>query len=126
MGMSKYTSYLSHQSAILTLNTYQPFTAYFPWADIHELLSPNLLHQVIKGTFKYHIVTWVNKYLVLVHSESAMKEVIDDIDHWCMVMAHHFEFIIDHLMIAYLLFHHFLAFINSLKVITSTNGQVMT
>ncbi|KAJ6617835.1 hypothetical protein B0H10DRAFT_2218222 [Mycena sp. CBHHK59/15] len=27
-----------------------PFTWTFPRADIHELLSPDLLHQVIKGT----------------------------------------------------------------------------
>lgn len=78
---------------------------------------------MIKGTFKDHIVTWVNEYLVLVHGESAAKEVIDDIDRRCVVMAYHFEFIIDHLVIAYLLFHHFLAFVDSLRVVTSTNGQ---
>ncbi|KAF9525988.1 hypothetical protein CPB83DRAFT_870662 [Crepidotus variabilis] len=37
---------------------YQPFNYDFPPADIHELLTPDLLHQVIKGTFKDHIVTW--------------------------------------------------------------------
>ena len=98
---------------------------YFLWADIHELLSPNLLHQVIKGTFKDHIVTWVNEYLVLVHGKSTAKEVIDDIDHQCVVMAHHSDFITDHVVIAYLLFHHFLASTNSLRVMTFTNGQVM-
>ncbi|RXW17060.1 hypothetical protein EST38_g8794 [Candolleomyces aberdarensis] len=40
-----------------------PFTAYFPRANIHELLSPDLLHQVIKGTFKDHLVSWVVEYL---------------------------------------------------------------
>ena len=105
---------------------YQPFTAYFPQANIHELLSPNLLHQVIKGTIKDYIVTWVNEYLILVHGESAAKEVIDDIDHQCMVMAHHSDFITDHVKIAYLLFHHFQAFIDSLRVMTFTNGQMMT
>ncbi|KAF8881514.1 hypothetical protein CPB84DRAFT_1817258 [Gymnopilus junonius] len=35
-----------------------PFTHGFPRADIHELLSPDLLHQIIKGTFKDHLVTW--------------------------------------------------------------------
>ena len=73
---------------ILTSSTYQPFTAYFPHADIHEHLSPDLLHQVIKGTFKDHIVTWVNKYLVLEHGKSTAKEVIDDIDHQWVVMVH--------------------------------------
>ncbi|KAF8806485.1 hypothetical protein BYT27DRAFT_7224251 [Phlegmacium glaucopus] len=40
-----------------------PFTANFPRADIHELLTPDLLHQLIKGTFKDHLVTWVGEYL---------------------------------------------------------------
>ncbi|KAH9996959.1 hypothetical protein BJV74DRAFT_877360 [Russula compacta] len=44
-----------------------PFTHNFPRADIHELLLPDLLHQVIKGTFKDHLVTWVNAYLIEVH-----------------------------------------------------------
>ena len=59
----------------------QPFTPYFPCADIHELLSLDLPHQVIKGTFKDHIVTWVNEYLILTHREGTAKEIIDDIDH---------------------------------------------
>ncbi|RXW13606.1 hypothetical protein EST38_g12246 [Candolleomyces aberdarensis] len=40
-----------------------PFTSYFPRANIHELLSPDLLHQIIKGTFKDHLVQWVVEYL---------------------------------------------------------------
>ncbi|KAI0004449.1 hypothetical protein BJV74DRAFT_875685 [Russula compacta] len=35
---------------------YGPFTHGFPSADIHKLLTPDLLHQVIKGTFKDHII----------------------------------------------------------------------
>ncbi|KAI0003199.1 hypothetical protein BJV74DRAFT_876167 [Russula compacta] len=57
-----------------------PFTEHFPRANIHELLSPDLLHQVIKGTFKDHIVTWVNEYLHIVHGEARGNEIIDDID----------------------------------------------
>ncbi|KAL1698841.1 hypothetical protein EV121DRAFT_274145 [Schizophyllum commune] len=57
-----------------------PFTHEFSRADIHELLSPDLLHQVIKGTFKDHLVTWVYEYLVLVHGETRAKEIMDDID----------------------------------------------
>ncbi|KAI9569773.1 hypothetical protein HD554DRAFT_2019509 [Boletus coccyginus] len=41
----------------------EPFTAHFPRADIHELITPDLLHQLIKGTFKDHLVTWVQEYL---------------------------------------------------------------
>ncbi|KAH9954878.1 hypothetical protein BGW80DRAFT_1439609 [Lactifluus volemus] len=57
-----------------------PFTADFPRADIHEMISPDLLHQVIKGAFKDHLVTWVCSYLRLIHSESQGDAIIDDID----------------------------------------------
>ncbi|KZP19656.1 hypothetical protein FIBSPDRAFT_911331 [Athelia psychrophila] len=57
-----------------------PFTHDFPRADIHELLSPDLLHQVIKGTFKDHIMAWVNDYLIQEHGETDGKAIIDDID----------------------------------------------
>jgi hypothetical protein len=39
----------------------QPFTEEFPRADIYELIAPDLLHQIIKGTFKDHLVTWVEE-----------------------------------------------------------------
>ncbi|KAJ6448828.1 hypothetical protein C8R45DRAFT_1057369 [Mycena sanguinolenta] len=58
-----------------------PFTHGFPRADIHELLTPDLLHQVIKGTFKDHLVDWVNQYLHAVHGETRALEIIADIDH---------------------------------------------
>ncbi|CDO70545.1 hypothetical protein BN946_scf184573.g13 [Trametes cinnabarina] len=50
-----------------------PFTAYFPRADIHELISPDLLHQIIKGTFKDHLVTWVEEYLVITHGKAGLR-----------------------------------------------------
>ncbi|KAJ7687361.1 hypothetical protein B0H17DRAFT_1069971 [Mycena rosella] len=49
-----------------------PFTHGFPHADTHELLSPDLLHQVIKGTFKDHLVEW---------GITRALEIIADIDH---------------------------------------------
>ncbi|KAH9986315.1 hypothetical protein BJV74DRAFT_878515 [Russula compacta] len=58
-----------------------PFTSDFPCVDIHELLLLDLLHQVIKGTFKDHIVMWVNEYLLEVHGEAQGLEIIADIDH---------------------------------------------
>lgn len=58
----------------------QPFTNDFPWADIHKLLLPNLLHQLIKGTFKDHLVTWVKEYLVQTHGQAHANEILDDID----------------------------------------------
>ncbi|EIW77185.1 hypothetical protein CONPUDRAFT_157446 [Coniophora puteana RWD-64-598 SS2] len=59
---------------------YRPFMHHFPRADIHELLSPDLLHQVIKGTFKDHVVAWVNTYLKAVHGETQGGAIIDEID----------------------------------------------
>ena len=58
----------------------QPFTHGFPRADIHELLSPDLLHQIIKGTFKDHLVTWVSDYISAVHTAHEAKRIFDDID----------------------------------------------
>ncbi|KAJ7798569.1 hypothetical protein B0H14DRAFT_3092899 [Mycena olivaceomarginata] len=57
-----------------------PFTNDFPRADIYELLSSDLLHQVIKGTFKDHIVSWVNEYLHDKYGEKRALEIIQDID----------------------------------------------
>jgi Plavaka transposase len=70
----------------------QPFTHSFPRADIHELLSPDLLHQVIKGTFKDHLVTWVNEYLLEEHGEAQGLDIIADIDrrYVILVMVHLF------------------------------------
>lgn len=47
----------------------QLFTSYFPHADIHELLTPDLLHQLIRGAFKDHIVTWIVTYIKAKHME---------------------------------------------------------
>ncbi|EMD32329.1 hypothetical protein CERSUDRAFT_161695 [Gelatoporia subvermispora B] len=57
-----------------------PFTSNFPRADIHELLAGDLLHQIIKGCFKDHLVTWVGEYLVPVHGEARGQELLDEID----------------------------------------------
>ncbi|KAG2031962.1 hypothetical protein BDR03DRAFT_936176 [Suillus americanus] len=58
-----------------------PFTAYFPRADIHDLLAPDISHQIIKGTFKDHIVDWVGQYLVIIHREAGAEQIWADIDH---------------------------------------------
>ncbi|EMD36420.1 hypothetical protein CERSUDRAFT_52595 [Gelatoporia subvermispora B] len=62
------------------VNDIMPFTNDFPRADIHELLSPDLLHQLIKGTFKDHLVSWVEDYLEIVHGEEGAKKILTDID----------------------------------------------
>ncbi|KAI0643083.1 hypothetical protein C8Q79DRAFT_1002821 [Trametes meyenii] len=59
----------------------KPFTSYFPRADIHELLAPDLLHQLVKGTFKDHLVTWVEQYIYLTApNRREAKRILDDID----------------------------------------------
>lgn len=65
--------------SILTIPS-QPFTHGFPCADIHKLLSPDLLHQIIKGTFKDHIVTWVVDYVEAVNTPGQAKKILADLD----------------------------------------------
>jgi hypothetical protein len=64
---------------MLTMN--QPFTLNFPRADIHELLSPDLLHQLIKGTFNDHLVEWVAQWAELhTGSEAQAQKILDELD----------------------------------------------
>jgi hypothetical protein len=65
---------------ILVLTYIKPFTESFPRADIHELISPDLLHQVIKGAFKDHLVTWIQKWIEDNHNKKTQKQILDDID----------------------------------------------
>jgi hypothetical protein len=58
----------------------QPFTNNFPCADIHELLTPDILHQLIKGAYKDHLVKWVEKYLLQTHGKKQANIILDDID----------------------------------------------
>lgn len=70
----------------------QPFTRDFPRADIHELLSSDLLHQVIKGTFKDHLVTWVGEYLEIQHGKAEADRTLDEIDRRHVYFIHHITF----------------------------------
>uniref|UniRef100_D8QGA0 C2H2-type domain-containing protein n=1 Tax=Schizophyllum commune (strain H4-8 / FGSC 9210) TaxID=578458 RepID=D8QGA0_SCHCM len=58
----------------------KPFTYDFPYADIHELLTSDLLHQCIRGTFKDHLITWIFDYLELKYGKAAAERIIADID----------------------------------------------
>ncbi|KAG1862715.1 hypothetical protein DFJ58DRAFT_715183 [Suillus subalutaceus] len=69
------------------INDLVPFTNDFPRADIHELIAPDLLHQLIKGTFKDHLVEWVGKYLHHVHGKKGAEKIQDDIDRRIAVVA---------------------------------------
>ncbi|KAF9234884.1 hypothetical protein BU15DRAFT_89804 [Melanogaster broomeanus] len=57
-----------------------PFTNDFPRADIHRLIVPDLLHQLIKGCFKDHLVDWVERWLKKRYSKCEAEQILDDID----------------------------------------------
>ena len=46
------------------------------------MISQDLLHQVIKGTFKDHLVTWIVDYIQCVNSEGEARHLLDELDHW--------------------------------------------
>ena len=58
----------------------KPFTNDFPRADIYRIMMPDLLHQVIKGTFKDHLVTWVCHYLEINRGSKRAEILLDEMD----------------------------------------------
>ncbi|KAF8222027.1 hypothetical protein L208DRAFT_1015554, partial [Tricholoma matsutake] len=62
-----------------------PFTTAFPHPDIHKHLSPNILHQIIKGTFKDHVVDWVEQFIKSAYSKVHADKILADID--CQIVV---------------------------------------
>lgn len=59
----------------------KPFTSDFPRADINELISPDILHQLIKGAFKDHLITWIEELVRAIHPPKEANEILDEIDY---------------------------------------------
>ena len=62
------------------LINFQPFTYEFPNADIHSIITPDILHQLVKGTFKDHLVMWVEDYIKQEYTQKRAKKIFADID----------------------------------------------
>ncbi|KAG1732804.1 hypothetical protein EDB19DRAFT_1896692 [Suillus lakei] len=50
-----------------------PFMNDFPRADINQLIAPDILHQLIKGAFKDHLIAWVEDYLEVTYGKSSFS-----------------------------------------------------
>ena len=50
--------------------------------NIYELITPDILHQLIKGVFKDHLIEWMCKYLEHEHGKAGANSILDEIDWW--------------------------------------------
>ena len=113
-------------SSLMVLS--QPFTSDFPRGNIYQMISPDLLHQVIKGMFKDHLVMWICEYLVIQHGEHRAGVILDDIDRRYVLhttLTTHIEIIAD-LLVELLRCHLFRVSADFPMVGASSSGQGMT
>ncbi len=59
----------------LALFPNHPFTTKVPYADIHRILRPDILHQLQKGVFQYHLVNWVLLDIKMHHKHTGSSEL---------------------------------------------------
>jgi hypothetical protein len=99
----------------------------FPHADIHKLLSPDLLHQIIKGTFKDHIIDWIEEYINTAYGKTEAAKILADIDRQCEISAvlTYFSFTI-YLLAGSLWCHHSQVCVTFTWAVSSNNGWEMT
>jgi hypothetical protein len=86
-----------------------------------------LLHQIIKGTFKDHLATWVTDYIKLEHSPAAAKRILAQIDQRYVPLSGsvgYLSFLFE--SSALLRIHLSLVSVVSQKVGDSSNGREMT
>ncbi|CDO72712.1 hypothetical protein BN946_scf184985.g132 [Trametes cinnabarina] len=77
----------SHEHTLALMDAFDPKVLWEEYSIIsdtmvyiHELLSPDLLHQVIKGSLKDHLVTWVEEYLIKTYGKAGAAARMADID----------------------------------------------
>ena len=45
------------------------------------MISPDLLHQVIKGSFKDHVAIWIVDYIQATNIDMDANHILDELDH---------------------------------------------